>query len=131
VIVMKAQIALITILTNDVPTMKNFYKEVLGFEIKSDLDNYVEFASEGVRFSICTREIMREVSGHPSYQDSRNGQAFELAFPCETPENVSNTYEDIVSKGAIPVKAPAAMPWGQTTAFFADPDGNIHEIFSN
>ncbi|MBE4907636.1 VOC family protein [Bacillus luteolus] len=129
---MKAQIALITILTKDVPTMKNFYKDVLGFEIKSDMDNYVEFESEGARFAICNREIMTQVTGgHPSYQDEKNGQAFELAFPCDSPADVQKTFEEIVSKGATPVKAPSAMPWGQTTAFFADPDGNIHEIFSN
>ncbi|QOR67896.1 VOC family protein [Cytobacillus suaedae] len=129
---MKAQISLITILTNDVPVMKNFYNVVLGFEIKNDMDNYVEFSSEGVRFAICNREIMTGVTGgHPSYKDSKSGQAFELAFPCESPEDVQKTFDEIISKGATPVKAPATMPWGQTTAFFADPDGNIHEIFSN
>jgi len=47
---MEAKIALITILTDDVPKMVRFYHDVLGFEIKSDLDQYCELVSEGVRF---------------------------------------------------------------------------------
>lgn len=49
---MKAQIALITILTNDVPKMTKFHTEVLGFKTKSESPNYVELENEGVRFAI-------------------------------------------------------------------------------
>ena len=28
------------------------------------------------------------------------------------------------------IKEPQNMPWNQRTALFADPDGNIHEIFA-
>ncbi|MFB5191828.1 VOC family protein [Alicyclobacillus fastidiosus] len=129
---MKPRIALVTVLTNDVPKMKQFYQDVLGFTIKSEMDGYVEFENEGVRFSICTRQVMADITGgHESFNAERKGQAFELAFPCDSPQDVEWSYHDIVSKGAIPVKEPATMPWGQTTAFFADPEGNIHEIFTD
>ena len=129
---MKARIALVTVLTNDVPKMKRFYQEALGFTIKSEMDGYVELENEGVRFSICTRQVMADITGgHASFNAEKTGQAFELAFPCDSPEDVERSYHDIVAKGAIPIKAPATMPWGQTTAFFADPEGNIHEIFTD
>jgi lactoylglutathione lyase len=127
---MKATINLITILANDVPRMVQFYRDVMGFEVQSESESYVEFKSEGVRFSICTRQIMADVTGgNPSYKEEKRGQAFELAFPCESPEDVMKTYRNLIEKGATPIKEPAEMPWGQTTAFFADPEGNIHEIF--
>jgi lactoylglutathione lyase len=127
---MKATISLITILANDVPRMVQFYRDVIGFEVQSESENYVEFKSEGIRFSICARQIMADVTGgHLSYKEKKTGQAFELAFPCENPEDVVKTYRELIEKGATPIKEPAEMPWGQTTAFFADPEGNIHEIF--
>jgi lactoylglutathione lyase len=126
---MKPQIALITILTDDVPRLKTFYQTVLGFTIQQDLDQYVEFESPGVRFAICARSVLYAVSKHPSYQQAHSGQAFELAFPLETTEAVDETYKEIVLRGATPVQTPADMPWGQHTAMFADPDGNIHELF--
>ncbi len=126
---MEPRIALITILTDDVPRLKTFYQTVLGFTIQQDLDQYVEFENPGVRFAICARSVLYAVSKHPSYQQAHCGQAFELAFPLETPTAVDETYREIVLRGATPVQTPADMPWGQHTAMFADPDGNIHELF--
>ena len=126
---MEPKIALITILTDDVPKLKAFYHTVLGFPIAQDLDQYVEFESPGVRFAICARSVLYAVSQHPSYQQTHIGQAFELAFPLGTPAAVDQAYMEIVLLGAIPVQTPADMPWGQHTAMFADPDGNIHELF--
>ena len=48
---MKAKVNLVTIWTNNIDKMKNFYNQVLGFKIKNDLGNYVEFENEGVRFA--------------------------------------------------------------------------------
>ena len=128
---LQPKIALITILTGDVPTLRTFYVDVLGFSVKTDRDQYIEFASDGVRFSVCDRAVMRDATGHADYAIEPMGQQFELAFPCSTPEEVDDVYRHIVAAGAIPIKPPANMPWGQRTAFFADPDGNIHEIFAN
>jgi catechol 2,3-dioxygenase-like lactoylglutathione lyase family enzyme len=127
---MKGRIGLVTILTDDVPAMRRFYMDVLGFEVKEDLGSYVEFANEGVRFAVCTRDVMHEGTSHPSYGEPGAGQAFELAFPLGSPEEVDTAYEEIVSKGATPVKGPEMMAWGRRTAFFADPEGNIHELYS-
>ncbi|MFW9995356.1 MAG: VOC family protein [Candidatus Odinarchaeota archaeon] len=128
---MKGNIALITIITNEVPVLVQFYQEVLGFRIKTSLDEYVEFENEGVRFAICSRSIMEQATGHASYKEMKSGQSFELAFPIDSPEELDRIYTEITKNGAIPVKAPATMPWGQKTAFFADPDGNIHELFTD
>ncbi len=125
------QIALITILTDDVPRLSAFYRAALHFEVKTDMGGYVEFHSAGVRFAICARSILHEASGHGSFTDAHRGQAFELAFPCAEPAEVDRVYAAIVAQGASPVHAPADMPWGQRTAMFADPDGNIHEIFAD
>jgi catechol 2,3-dioxygenase-like lactoylglutathione lyase family enzyme len=127
---LKGRIGLVTILTDDVPSMRGFYRDVLGFEVKEDLGNYVEFAHERVRFAVCTKEVMHEGTKHPSYRETRVGQAFELAFPLDSPEEVDLTYDEIVSKGATPVNGPEMMTWGRRTSFFADPEGNILELYS-
>lgn len=126
---MKAKINLITIWTNDIDTMKNFYNQVLGFKIENDLGNYVEFENEGVRFAICMREVMYDYS--IEYEKKVIGQSFELAFPCESPSDVNESYKQLILKGATPIKEPQNMPWDKRTALFADPDGNIHEIFAD
>ena len=124
------RIGLVTVLADDVDAMKAFYGGVLGFEIVEHLGSYVEFRSEGVRFSVCARDVMFTHTGHPSYVEEANGQRFELAFPADTPDEVDLLYEELVARGATAVRPPATMPWGRRTAFIADPEGNIHEIYS-
>lgn len=128
---MEARIALVTLLTDYVPGMVKFYREVLGFEVLSDLGEYVELKNDGVRFSICDRSIMLKATGDPSYLQAATGQAVELAFPCETPDAVDTAYQRAIEHGAKPVQPPSTMPWGQRTAFFGDPEGYIHEFFSD
>lgn len=125
---MKAEINLITIWTNNIEKMRNFYNKVLGFNIKNDLGSYVEFENNGVRFAICMREVMHGYSNE--YEKQAFGQSFELAFPCEDPSDVDKSFNHLISMGAISIHEPQNMPWNQRTALFADPDGNIHEIFS-
>jgi catechol 2,3-dioxygenase-like lactoylglutathione lyase family enzyme len=127
---MKGIIGLITILTDEIESMKEFYRDILGFDIIEDLGNYVEFSNEGSRFAICRRSVMYESTGHNSFKEKSKGHSFELAFPVGTPNDVNHVFEEIVAKGATPVKEPEMMPWGRMTAFIADPDGNIHEIYS-
>lgn len=125
---MKSKISLITIWTNDIDKMKKFYNKVMRFKIKNDLGNYVEFENEGVRFAICMREVMYQYGSE--YRKVEVGQSFELAFPCKSPNDVDETFIELVKNGATSIHEPHNMPWNQRTALFADPDGNIHEIFA-
>lgn len=128
---MKGRIGLITVLTDNVPALLQFYRDILGFQAKGEVGEYMEFESEGVRFAVCSRSIMEQATGHASYKEARGGQSFELAFRVDSPEEVDRAYADIAAKGATSVKGPATMPWGLRTAFFADPDGNIHELYAD
>ena len=128
---MKPQINLIGILSDDVPRLAAFYRDLLGFKIELDYGEHVEFESPGVRFAISARSTMQNVTGNSEYSKTPQGHAFELAFLCDSSEQVDSTYDELIAKGASPIQPAADMPWGQRTAFFADPDGNIHEIFAN
>lgn len=109
-------------------SMKEFYNRVLGFKLENDLGRYVEFKNEGTRFAICTREVMYEYSNE--YKKQSTAQSFELAFRCKDVSDLNRSYEHIISNGGTPVQKPRDMPWNQRTALFSDPDGNIHEIFT-
>lgn len=125
---MKPEINLITIWTDEIDRMRNFYSNVLGFKIKNDLGNYVEFENNGARFAICLRNVMYDYSSE--YRKQAAGQSFELAFPCDSPSDVDKSFKQLIESGATSVQGPQNMPWNQRTALFADPDGNIHEIFA-
>mgnify|MGYP000019879054 CR=1 FL=1 len=124
---MKAEINLITIWTDDVTPMKAFYESVIGFTVKNDLGDYIEFESPNVRFALCRRSVMHDAS--LDFKTPIKGQRFELAFPCDNEADVEASYKRLIENGAKPVQPPKTMPWNQRTALFSDPDGNIHELF--
>lgn len=127
---MLAKVALVTLLADDGRALARWYRDVLGFQPKGEIDHYTEFEHDGVRFSVCSRFIMKEATGSLAYDMPASGQAVELAFPVERPDDVQAVYEELVRKGATPVRGATDMAWGMRTAFFADPAGNIHEIFA-
>ncbi len=65
---MKPQINMIGIITSQFDVMRDFYRDVLGFGIILEVEQYVEFANDGVRFCISTSQIMHQVTHHHSYQ---------------------------------------------------------------
>lgn len=125
---MKPVLNLVTIWTDDIKSMRDFYNRILGFEIANDLGDYVEFKNSGVRFALCQRSVMYPFS--EAFKQKTSGQAFELAFPCETVEELEETCKKFIKNGVRIVQAPTDMPWQQRTSLFCDPDGNIHEIFT-
>ncbi len=121
----------LTLLADDVGRLARFYHEVLGFDIVVEVDHYVEFRNEGVRLAICSKSLMSDnTNGYSSFGEIRKGQAVELNFQCDSPDQVYALYAEFVSKGAIDVAAPQIKSWGHTTGFFGDPEGNIHSIFA-
>jgi lactoylglutathione lyase len=128
---MKAQIDLIGIITPQIKVMAKFYTEVLGFSTILEMDEYIEFKHEGVRFALSTSEVMHMATGDEEYLKPQSGHSLELAFKVDTPEEVDTTFAELVKKGAKAVKEPKDQVWNQRTAFFADPDGHIHEVFAD
>lgn len=126
---MELRINMVGIITSQMEEMKAFYRDALGLKIIVDMGGYVEFEHPNVRFALSTHEVMAEATGNKSYSKMRAGQSLELAFRVDGADQVDSSYETLLEKGAKGVMPPHDMPWGQRAAFFADPDGNIHEVF--
>ena len=128
---MRSRIGSVTVLADDALGLVKFYCETLGFSVKSAHGDYIELENDGVRFVVCSRAVMASVTGHWSYGEPKCGQVFALTFPLRSHDQVDETYADLVARGAMPVQSPKTMPWGQRAAFFADPEGNIHQLFAD
>lgn len=122
----------ITVLADDVAALADFYERALGLDVTVREETYVAFAGQGVRFAIFSRPLMADnTDGHPDYSVRFTGQAFELNFQCDSPDEVDRRYEQIIAAGATPAGHPAPREWRQYTGFFADPEGNIHSVFAD
>jgi len=50
---------------------------------------------------------------------------------CAGVENVDAVHAALEAKGVAFIRPPINQPWGRRTAYFADPEGNLWEIFQN
>ena len=115
----------------DMPKMIKFYRDVLGFEIKEAEDAVnVYLIKDGTLFMLYGRQNFEKMTDKKyNYVKGFNGH-FEIALYVDTFEEVDSRFEEVVSKGAVPVLAPTTEPWGQRTCYISDPEGNLIEIGS-
>ena len=122
----------ITVLTDDVARLAAFFEDGLGFAVSAREEHYVAFAAGAVRLAVFRREHMRGSTGdHPSFSGPRGSQAFELNLECSSVAEVETAFRRLVEHGGTAVAPPARTTWGHFTGFFADPEGNIHSLFTD
>ena len=112
-------------------TMIQFYRDVLGFEIKEDenTDN-VYLLKDGTLFLLYGRNDFEKLTSKTyAYLTGVNAHS-EMALYVDTYEEVDAQYQNAIQNGAASLLEPTTEPWGQRTCFIADPEGNIIEIGS-
>ena len=119
------------IFVKDMQTMICFYRDVLGFEIKEEENtSNVYLEKDGTLFLLYRRTDFEKMTNQTfNYANNINGH-YEIALSVENYAEVDKTFEEVISKGAIPVMNPTTEPWGQRTCYIADPEGNLIEIGS-
>ena len=121
----------ITVLSDDVDRLARFFENGLDLTVAVREEHYVAFAGDGVRLAIFRRSHMgANTHNHPSFSGPRGNQAFELNFECADAAGVDRAFGRVVEHGATAIASPVTTEWGHYTAFFADPEGNIHSLFA-
>lgn len=101
----------VSLLTNDVVGLADFYKKLLG------IDNGSE---DTVHQTLIDGETALTVYNDGSEKNNKN-QNMCLAF---TVDDIKKAYEKVVSLGAEILEPPTVRPWGAVNMSFYDPDGN-------
>ncbi len=110
----------------DVPAALAFYGAEFGFATTflHEAGDYGELATGNTKLAFSSHALMaaigKDVATEPPAKPS-----FELAF--ET-ANVPAALARATAAGATLVRAPEAMPWGQTIAYVCTPEGTLVEI---
>lgn len=100
----------VSILTDNVPRLAAFYKELLGVDTPSD---------DPVHQFVIAEEVSLTIYNDGTAQSP--AQRHCLAF---TVEDVYAEHERIKALGAEIIDPPTARPWGAVNMSFRDPDGN-------
>jgi lactoylglutathione lyase len=112
------------LLVNDYEKSLTFYRDKIGFEINSQDRKYTDFKLGDSLFAIFQKD---EATLMFPKTHMNSGGGVVIAFPVKS---ISKTVEKLKNEGVEIFEGPKTMPWGQTVAYFKDPDNNILEITS-
>lgn len=102
----------VCLLTNDVPRLAAFYKQLLETENGSDDEVHQFIISEETQLTVYNDGTAK----------NDNNQNICLAF---TVDDIDKAYARVLALGARIIEAPARRPWGAVNMSFYDPDNNV------
>lgn len=126
---MGIRLDLVGIVTKDMRKALSFYR-LLGLSIPDNSDNemHVEVKGQGgVRLAFDKQEMIADIYGG---WEEPVGHRIELAFLCESRQEVDELYRRIVEHGFKGHREPWDAVWGQRYAIVQDPDGNLVSLFA-
>jgi uncharacterized glyoxalase superfamily protein PhnB len=127
---MTARFEAIGVVVADMARALAFYR-LLGLEFPegTESEGHAEASVAGVRLMLDTEETIR--SFDPDWQPPAGGHRIALAFRCDSPAEVDETFNRLLDAGASSHKEPWDAFWGMRYAEVKDPDGNIVDLFAD
>jgi lactoylglutathione lyase len=98
-----------------------FYRDVIGLEVRIEGDGYVEFEMDNTKFALFERSKLPMLIG----RDGGNPPCGEIGFLVD---DVDSEAERLRALGAEVLSGPMDRPWHERTLHIADPDGNVIEF---
>ncbi len=104
-----------------------FYRDVMGFVVEEDRENWVSFRVGATLLTLRPRGPWPVCDDGPRPQGSA---AVQLAFKVPL-DAVDACHRTLVEKGVPIIRGPTDLPrWRHRTLFFRDPEDNILEIYA-
>ena len=114
------------LMVRDFDKSLRFYRDVLEFKVSTLEPGFAAFdvgdktlAIQDITMSV---EMISEEAIQPAKEFVPRSLFAVFLDDCDS------EYERLKAKGVHFIKPPVTQPWGQRTAYFTDPDGNIWEI---
>lgn len=116
------------IYVSDVAQTMDFYKRAFNLSARflHESGQYGELDTGNTVLAFASEDLAAS-NGVEFVKNTRDGKAagFEIALVCD---EVDKAYQHACKEGALPLKAPAVKPWGQTIAYVRDLNGVLVEI---
>lgn len=112
------------IVTNDVPRLTRFYREITKVTPQGD-DRYIEFHTPALTLAISSQAMIERHSAGAAMAAAN--RSVILDFEVEDVDEERTRLQNIVSEFVL---EPTTQPWGNWSMLFRDPDGNLINVFA-
>ncbi|MGO4741093.1 VOC family protein [Bosea sp. 2KB_26] len=115
------------ILCSRMTETRAFYRDIMGFQIEHDQENWVSFRVGSSLLSLRPRGPWSVCDDGPMPPGTA---AVQLAFRVPL-EAVDRCHAELLAKGVAILREPTDLAkWRHRTLFFGDPEDNIIEIYA-
>ena len=113
----------------DMAASLSFYRTLgLEFPTNAEQEGHVETTLPGgIRLMFDTPEVVRSFT---NWEPPTGGHRMGLAFECASPDEVDQTYADLVATGVVGRTPPWDAFWGQRYDQVVDPDGTPVDLYA-
>ncbi len=112
------------IVTNDVPALTRFYREVTGVTPSGD-DAYVEFHAPMLALAISSHTMIERHSAGATMPAANRSMILDFEVTDVDAERAR--LGELIRKFVL---EPVTQPWGNRAMLFRDPDGNLINMFA-
>ncbi|HVU10866.1 MAG TPA: VOC family protein [Phototrophicaceae bacterium] len=119
------QVDALVLFVEDKDKCAAFYRDVLGAQVIFSDDTSYLFQFGKLDFVVLTMPSAVEMVGAGAIGSG----AGHRVLLCAGVENVDTAYQELSAKGLAFIKPPVDQAWGRRTCYFADPAGNLWELF--
>lgn len=109
---------------NDLDKCIRFYRDTLGLEV-----TFSDDVSYGLRLDGQDLLLLQVAAAAEMVGAAAIGQTTGRVLFCAEVDDVDTEYESLKAKGAPMGTPPKDQAWGRRTAYFADPEGNLWELY--
>lgn len=124
---MLRRIDAVVLFVQDLDTCMRFYRDALGVPITFNDDVSFAFRFEDQDFVLLTVAAAADMISPEAV--SLGQSAAHRVLLCVGVENVDVVYEALTARGVSFIKPPVDQAWGRRTAYFADPEGHLWELW--
>jgi catechol 2,3-dioxygenase-like lactoylglutathione lyase family enzyme len=105
----------------DVRASLRFYEQAFGLTTKflHEGGDFGELDTGSTSLAFCSLALLQQMGKTPGRADAARPVSEVALVTVDVPA----AFARAVTAGATPLQAPEDMPWGQTVAYVADPDG--------
>jgi len=109
---------------DDLDKCIRFYRDTLGLEVMFSDD-----VSYGLRLAGQDLLLLQTAAAAEMVGEAAIGQTTGRVLFCAAVDDVDAEYAALKAKGAAMGTPPKDQAWGRRTAYFADPEGNLWELY--
>jgi uncharacterized glyoxalase superfamily protein PhnB len=117
------KLALVTIVTANLESMRAFYQQVLQVEPQIYRGNYVEFTLEAGTLALWRQSEWEDFGITPMRGAANHSVLIEFAV-----EDVEREYTRLKALPMAWVQELTTQPWGHRAFYVRDPDGNVLNV---